>query len=1100
MSSPMSVLTEDNPIYDEARYCETLFRGLLPDLAVDNVTVEAKNYHVIREHHQRFQLWTAFVGVFADPEASLDARLRDHQDVQNLVLQLLQLLKSNLARFDPSSLVDDSVQGLPEPVAVAALDAVREAIERLQRLASVIRRSSMGSLASRVKAYALKLDPGEISEFERIAFLFVKGRLDGVSESLARQLASSISFRRLKLLYVRRHHQKLATPRRDRPSDAPVLPLAQSKQERRFPISVSNFPAQNAPSRSTLDMRKYAPSHTNPSILDQSKFRKEFSKPASVLDNATVSLFGQGYSIPSPPKIEDGTAFCKCQWCACEIKASDLERHGWWSAHFQRDLEPYVCIAEECIDSFRYFSKLSEWRQHMEEAHSTDWARKIHNTAWYCDVDPGEFAQFPTADKLREHIQTQHSTMAESRITRKVTRNVLRVDRNINMCPLCNQDVLAVYDLQSNMAGAESKGKEIAENVDKEFSIGGSDRQPVHSKLDSSKSQNDERPSFVDNQKMVKHVAQHLKSLAFISIRYIDDDNSSVDSDQAAGGQNGSAEEDDDNRLLDDFPDEEGPLEFDDIPEDLRAFEETNLGAGATDISKSESLGGGEQTNTLQEPPEIEDFPRTARVQRETRPRFDSKSNVWEGNPIDYQEPLTVKEFLESNDGDRFEWDSAGWETDGAWLEPVRQAGLSLTKHKVFHHQNKEYLRPPLPFLQYGEELGESDTAITYKVKPPDDFTYQRLLALKVIVCRPNNRPPGPDSTDRTLTLQALNKLTTVKHPHVVRYVASFEDYCVSTREIRQRRPRNQASKQAFTAKSQQIKKHIIGVAVYPPAEINLRAFLEEVHNNKSAGNSIIDADNAWMRHLRSYFGCLTQAWLYLSKSEIVITHRDISLSKILIDEFAMPVIGDIGLTRNAFLAKVNSDEPIAIPKRRYIPPEIDVSHIGLPGQLSDSGLVFSLGCIFLEMASVLLGLHPDYSIQWLESHSRNAGLDEPEWITYRDALAGGVTLEDYFQVLRARQSVAPDSLMPELFQPVLKILPTIGEMMDQDPEKRPELESLYPKFRHLYDVPGSPGRCESCEDEWLVGLEGFLSRGRRDVVADWDGVDFGPKPRRMVN
>lgn len=294
MSTSTAILANDNQIYERARDCESLFRRLLTDETVDNKPVEAKNYHIIREYHQRFQLWTALVGVFAQPEASLDARLRDHPQVHNLVLRLLQLLQSNLARFNPSLILNHSNQALPEPVAAAALDAIHEAIERLQRLASIIRQSSMGSWASRVKAYALKVDPEEISEFERIALLFVKGRLDGVSESLAEQLASSITFRRLKLLYVRRHHQKLATPRQYLPSVGPNSELNPSKADIRVRIPVPASQAHHRSTSSPFHQPIYATSQTSPSVLDQSRFQNEISKPASVLDNATVSLFGQG--------------------------------------------------------------------------------------------------------------------------------------------------------------------------------------------------------------------------------------------------------------------------------------------------------------------------------------------------------------------------------------------------------------------------------------------------------------------------------------------------------------------------------------------------------------------------------------------------------------------------------------------------------------------------------------------------------------------------------------------------------------------------------------------------------------------------------------
>lgn len=665
----------------------------------------------------------------------------------------------------------------------------------------------------------------------------------------------------------------------------------------------------------------------------------------------------------------------------------------------------------------------------MEEAHSTEWPRKIHNTVWYCDVEPEEYVEFPTGDKLRDHMETQHSTLPESRIVRKVARNVLRTDRNVNICPLCNQDALAVYALQSNMAEAASKGKAKAHNAHSGYALDGQDdqREPLENEQGTRVSQGEGtrnlRQESVDYQKLVKHIAQHMKSLAFLSIRYIDDDEVSVESDRAASGERGSEEEEGDDRLRNDFPVDEGPPQFEDIPPDLRSYKEISSGSVAPNSPLSQSS-------------------------------------------YDETFPITIQEFLENQEKYKFEWDSTGQETDEVWLEPVREVGLNPTKHKVFHHQNKEYLRSPHPFIQVGEQLGESGSTVVYRVNAPEGISDWGPLALKIIVCHSDNSPPGPDSTGRLHALQAVHKLSMISHHHIAVYVASFEDYCVSSRVRRLIGTRKQS---AIVKNHQHIRKHILGVALYPPAQCNLRFYLSRVHEQPTETSPNVELRT----FLCGYFGCIVRAMLYLFHSEVEMTPWDIHPSNILIDDFLMVSISDIGLTR-PFSLNTRHSYPRPEVKRQYIPPEIDQSTIDRPDRVTMPGLVFSLGCIFLEMAIVLLGQHPDHARDYLARHGGGDRQLQPYFgHGYGATLRTGFKLDTYFNALHAKLDYTNQAIKPELFTLILEVLPTIGRMMEHDPSKRPDLKDLYPFFRHLYDVPGSEGRCQSCEKEWLQSTQG---------------------------
>ncbi|OQV08763.1 Protein kinase domain-containing protein [Cladophialophora immunda] len=71
------------------------------------------------------------------------------------------------------------------------------------------------------------------------------------------------------------------------------------------------------------------------------------------------------------------------------------EDDGWkqaWKDHFKRDLEPYVCISEECSSNLQYFVSLRDWRHHMNSQHTLDWIEEIHRPAtWFCETGDHDY-------------------------------------------------------------------------------------------------------------------------------------------------------------------------------------------------------------------------------------------------------------------------------------------------------------------------------------------------------------------------------------------------------------------------------------------------------------------------------------------------------------------------------------------------------------------------------------------------------------------------------------------------------------------------------------------------------------------------------------
>ncbi|KAK1759553.1 kinase-like domain-containing protein [Echria macrotheca] len=440
---------------------------------------------------------------------------------------------------------------------------------------------------------------------------------------------------------------------------------------------------------------------------------------------------------------------------------------------------------------------------------------------------------------------------------------------------------------------------------------------------------------------------------------------------------------------------------------------------------------------------------------------------------------LPVSDYLTDPELEGFVWDREGEETSEAWLAPVREAGLDHRKHKVFHHANKEYTTPPLPFRHDGE-LGQSGSTIVYRVRAPKGYNYRRPLALKVIVCKDvvSSRPPGPNSEARRLALQEVQNMAAIRHPHIVVYVASYEEYCLQTRKVETtRRSPRPGRREVFHVNQQVINKHILGIAMYPPAQCNLQTFMLEClassrnPSQKSNGSQGLsqglsqveeDPEHAWWKlpFLHTYFGCLAQAVAYLHRSSVRIRHKDIKPENVVIDDFGMPVLTDFGLSTH-FETGHHSDGPTA-KTLKYADPE------AMQGIRRDERSdIFSLGCVYLEMATVIIGRSPSFAEARL-----SAAVDQPAGLfKYSEALDG---LDGYIaelvRIVEDELARTTDASRQASLRAIVVVLPTIGKMMHPDFTRRPYAQELYPLFRHLSEVPGTPGLCPTCEEERQTG------------------------------
>lgn len=111
--------------------------------------------------------------------------------------------------------------------------------------------------------------------------------------------------------------------------------------------------------------------------------------------------------------------------------------------HLNEDIEPYVCLSEECMSPLLFFAHMNQWVEHMNSSHSKQWNTTIHMSTWYCDTDH-QLSQFNELESFIDHMRdpTNHPGRPLPGIAQLATlsrthqKALIREDRY--SCPFCD--------------------------------------------------------------------------------------------------------------------------------------------------------------------------------------------------------------------------------------------------------------------------------------------------------------------------------------------------------------------------------------------------------------------------------------------------------------------------------------------------------------------------------------------------------------------------------------------------------------------------------------------------------------------------------------
>ena len=216
----------------------------------------------------------------------------------------------------------------------------------------------------------------------------------------------------------------------------------------------------------------------------------------------------------------------------------------------------------------------------------------------------------------------------------------------------------------------------------------------------------------------------------------------------------------------------------------------------------------------------------------------------------------------------------------------------------------------PLACLGY---LGKTDTTVmALKVTRDNGFEAEDTVAAKLLKYKRDE--------DITKTRIEVQNLRSLSHNHIVAFVGTYAN------------------------------ERDLGLLMFPVAAWDLESFLKSPNVRRK------------LEMIRPWFRCLARVTKYLHTLKFPFKHRDIKPANILIDKVGAVFLTDFGISKqyeSAAEMVTHDDTRLTIewasPQRLK---RID------QGEESD---VFSLGCVFLHMATVLLGYRLDDLEEYLK-------------------------------------------------------------------------------------------------------------------------------------
>ncbi|KAF3211181.1 hypothetical protein TWF106_010319 [Orbilia oligospora] len=466
------------------------------------------------------------MGVFASKSLCLDRRLQDRPGIRDLVIRLLDILVEALEEVTSNNEPHQN-QTMSEPEFPlenkSEIDDLTEDIETslvsLSRLGTTIRKYSTTGRTARIRKFAEQ--SASLKAFEKLARVAVDTLYMEAKDTLRAQLTRSMVETCASILYKKSHQKKMNT---NRPTRDVPMPTIREERDDNLANSAENFNIDDpivqilpdsAPKPNQL--RPYAPLESTPSILDslRTTVLKDLGRSSKVKSNCSASSIQLGkVSYPRASGGKDASGYRTCKWCLERHPPALFDSKKQWSAHLDKDFEPYVCLSESCMAEIQLpsFATFKEWLNHMNTLHTVRWQQEIHRPIfWVCNfTHKNEY--FSNQEELHEHMKQCYPKTLAAGLPAIVKNSHTKRSRSHNVCPLCCRDL--EQDKRRKRRGGDSdrKRRKVEGNQDNVRTT------DATAEYDSSSSDEREEPKGVI---MARHIAEHLQISMLLTMRLI---------------------------------------------------------------------------------------------------------------------------------------------------------------------------------------------------------------------------------------------------------------------------------------------------------------------------------------------------------------------------------------------------------------------------------------------------------------------------------------------------------------------------------------------------------------------------------------------------